>query len=112
IKGRIVTDDLIVSHQGAISAKLTEHGDLIVEQYHDDPQCADQVHAIIVRAENAEQFINELAFTCLGKPAPRIDAPPTVPTSPQRPTKSRTGTTNAERQRRYRERKRKPEAAE
>jgi hypothetical protein len=88
-------------YQGAVSAKLTGHGDLIIEQDTGWAQdCADSIHSIIVRSENVEQFINAVAFICR-EDAPRIQCDPAIVA-----TKPRTDNTNAERQQRYRQRKR------
>lgn len=86
------------SRSDLVIVKLTEYGDLIIEQSPDD--------CIVVRASNVEIFINTLVGLCLGEEAPRIEpAPPMA--SPARPRisapiKRRTDNTVNERQRRCR----------
>jgi len=100
INGRIVVDEIAVEFQDLVVVKLTEYGDLIIEQSPDD--------CIVVRDNNVEIFINTLVGLCLGEAPPRVEpAPTTVPTSPARPrtgapTKRRTDNTVNERQRRRR----------
>jgi len=101
IKGRIVVDEIAVEFQDLVVVKLTEYGDLVIEQSPDN--------CIVVRDNNVETFINTLIGLCRGEAAPRIErtAPPTAPTSPARPpicapTKRRTDNTVNERQARRR----------
>ena|SRR5262245_2500869 len=100
IKGRIVCEEIAVEFQDLVVVKLTEHGDLIIEQSPDD--------CIVIRDNNVEIFINALVGLCLGEAPPRVEpAPPTAPASPARPrtsapTKRRTDNTVNERQTRRR----------
>lgn len=118
VKGKIVTDELVIPYQGAVSIQFTEFGDLVLEQFPDDPYCADHVHNVIVRGENVGEFIEALTFLHAetkaknSAPTTGYEAPERLPVHPTAPTKRRTDNTNAERQRRHREKKRNERNAE